>query len=164
MIRNVRLEDANALSKIYNYYILNTIVTFEEQSVCEGEMKDRIMANNPELPWLVCEDNTQIIGYAYASKWKERTGYKKTIETTIYLDPDYTLKGFGFKLYTELINRLKKNDYHALIGGISLPNNGSITLHEKLGFKKVAHFKETGFKFNEWVDVGYWELIVNSNN
>ncbi|BAX79424.1 phosphinothricin acetyltransferase [Labilibaculum antarcticum] len=78
-----------------------------------------------------------------------------------FIHLDATGKGIGTKLYQELIERLTKLDLHVAIGGISLPNDESIALHEKFGFEKVAHFKEVGYKFNKWVDVGYWELILN---
>ena len=103
------------------------------------------------------EDN-QIIGYAYASKWKERSAYRFSAETSVYLDINQIGKGIGSKLYEYLLNEIKKLEIHSVIGGISLPNKPSQLLHEKFGYKKVAHYKEIGFKFNQWIDVGYWQL------
>lgn len=161
MIRVVKPSDAKAIVEIYNYYILNTVVTFEESALSIGEMQTRITAKDPNMPWMVYEIENQVIGYAYASNWKHRSAYNLSLESTIYLDPKASDKGFGTKLYGALIKQLEHQKFHAIIGGISLPNEASIRLHEKLGFKKVAHFKEVGFKFNKWVDVGYWELLVN---
>lgn len=157
MIRNVNLDDAGQICEIYNYYVLNTIVTFEESPVAEEEMKDRI--RQIKLPWIVYVENSQVTGYAYASEWKSRCAYKNSLETTVYLKNGESGKGIGSLLYTELINRLKAMNYHALIGGISLPNEASIALHEKFGFDKIGQFREVGNKFDRWIDVGYWELI-----
>jgi L-amino acid N-acyltransferase YncA len=160
MIRSIKVEDAKSIAEIYNYYIVSTVVTFEVTPVSTQEMEERILASNKKLPWLVYEKNSQIIGYAYATDWKTRSAYKQTVETTIYIKANENGKGIGCILYSELINQLRKN-HHAIIGGISLPNEASIALHEKLGFQKVAHFNEVGFKFNKWIDVGYWELLIN---
>ena len=106
------------------------------------------------------EDEGQVVGYAYASRWKSRCAYRYSVETTVYLSSAATGKGFGSLLYEHLIAELRQRSIHSLIGGIALPNNASVSLHEKLGFEKVAHFKEVGWKFNQWIDVGYWELII----
>lgn len=164
MVRTVKLKDANEISEIYNYYILNSIVTFEETPVTVGEMREKIKSINSKLPWIVYEKDQQILGYAYASEWKSRCSYKYSVESTIYLRQGEEKKGVGTSLYTELIERLINIGFHVVIGGISLPNDASIALHEKLGFKKIAHFKEVGYKFENWVDVGYWELMINKKH
>ncbi|PHQ57526.1 MAG: phosphinothricin acetyltransferase [Lutibacter sp.] len=161
MIRSVKLEDAFKICEIYNHYVLNSVVTFEETPVEEGEMRKKIKALSSKLPWIVYEDGDQILGFAYASEWKSRSAYKHTTESTVYLKQGQSNKGLGSILYTALINQLIQHDFHAIIGGISLPNDASIALHEKFGFEKVAQFKDVGFKFGNWVDVGYWELIIN---
>jgi len=163
MIRKVKLEDAKEIAEIYNYYILNSCVTFEEIPVSIEEMGGRIQATFLKFPWLVYEKDMEIIGYAYASVWKPRSAYKHTIESTVYLKNEATKNGIGSLLYKELISQLTNLGFHAVIGGISLPNEASIALHEKFGFKKVAQFKEVGYKFKKWVDVGYWELLINKN-
>ncbi|MBK5209456.1 MAG: N-acetyltransferase [Flavobacteriaceae bacterium] len=164
MIRTVKFEDAQEIAEIYNYYILNSCVTFEEIPISIEEMSERIQAAHSKFPWLVYEKDKEIIGYAYASVWKPRSAYKYTIESTIYLKKEATKNGIGSLLYKELISRLTNLGFHAVIGGISLPNEASIALHEKFGFKKVAQFKEVGYKFNKWIDVGYWELLINKCN
>lgn len=161
MIRDVTLDDSKEIAEIYNYYILNSIVTFEEVQVTEDEIKKRIQLITLDFPWIVYLEDGKIIGFAYANKWKQRSAYKHATESTVYLKHGSFKKGIGTKLYHNLIERLKNNNFHAIIGGISLPNEASIGLHEKLGFAKVAHFKEVGFKFEKWVDVGYWELLIN---
>ncbi len=159
MIRSVNLNYADEICEIYNYYVQNTIITFEEKIVTPDEMTERIRDITKELPWLVFSENKTIVGYAFGSKWKSRCGYRRAVESTIYLLPDAEGRGIGTRLYTKLLNILRKKNYHAVIGGIALPNDKSIALHEKLGFGKVAHFKEVGLKFGKWIDVGYWELV-----
>ena len=164
-IRLAHSSDPTRIAKIYNYYIANTVMTFEENPITALDIQTRIEETKAEgLPWLVAEDgagnSAEVIGYAYASKWKGRCAYRHTVEVTVYLSKAATAKGWGTKLYQALFNELKQLSIHATIGGISLPNEASIALHEKLGMKKVAHFKEVGFKFGQWVDVGYWQAIL----
>lgn len=162
MIRSTVPEDAQSIVDIYNYYILNSHATFEITTIDSEEMAKRIkkVQEDFNLPWLVMEVENQIVGYAYATQWKARVAYSKTTETSIYLHKDEGGKGYGKPLYYELMNQLKALGYHAIIGGMSLPNPASQALHEKLGFKKIAEFKEVGFKFDRWIDVGYWELLL----
>ncbi|WP_053975468.1 arsinothricin resistance N-acetyltransferase ArsN1 family B [Mangrovimonas xylaniphaga] len=159
MVRNVEMSDAEEISNIYNYYIKNTVITFEEMPLSKEVMAERIKTNSAQYPWIVYEENNEILGYAYATAWKSRSAYRYAVESTVYLRYDQHGKGLGTQLYKSLINQLKKQKFHAVIGGIALPNDLSIALHEKLGFKKIAQFKEVGYKFEKWIDVGYWELI-----
>jgi phosphinothricin acetyltransferase len=160
MVRNVIPGDIQQICEIYNYYIQNTTITFEEETIDYNEMKKRIDEITASLPFYVYVDNEEVIGYSYASKWKGRSAYRFSVESTIYLKNDKTGKGIGTILYTALINDLRQRGIHAIVGGIALPNEKSQNLNEKLGFKKIAHFCEIGYKFNKWLDVGYWELIL----
>ncbi len=157
MIRTVKLNDAKPICDIYNYYIKNTTVTFEEEAVSTDEMENRINAISYEFPWHVYEVDGKVVGYAYVTKWKARTAYRYSVESTVYIDVNYKGRGIGTSLYKHLLEELKKRGFHSVVGGIALPNDASIALHEKLGFAKVAHFKNIGFKFDKWVDVGYWQ-------
>ena len=124
-------------------------------------MENRIKKISSKYPWFVYENtNGKILGYAYASSWKERCSYRYTAETTIYLDHLFTSKGIGIKLYNRLLDSLKAIDIHSVIAVISIPNEKSHNIHKKLGFKKAAHLKEIGYKFDKWIDVGYWEKIL----
>jgi len=160
MIRTVEIKDIQEVCSIYNYYIVNSTITFEEEPISVDEMKKRIFDVTPSYPWLIYEDQGIVLGYAYASRWKARAAYKHSVELSIYMSKDNVGKGFGKKLYEALLAELGKIDVHAVIGGMSLPNEQSKMLHESLGFKKIAEFKEIGYKFNKWIDVGYWELII----
>jgi L-amino acid N-acyltransferase YncA len=160
MIRNASASDARQLCDIYNHYVINSTVTFEEEPISTKEMSDRIDKVHSRLPWLVYEKENEVIGYAYATEWRSRIAYRYSAETTVYLKPGMHGKGIGSLLYKALIETIKPFSIHTLIGGIALPNDSSIALHEKLGFEKVAHFKEVGFKMNKWIDVGYWQLLL----
>lgn len=162
MIRDIHINDSKALAAIYNYYISHTCITFEEIPVTENDIKERIQSHNLNLPWIVYEENGEIVGYAYATEWKSRSAYKFSVESTVYLKQGSQGKGIGTILYRELLNRIAQSNIHAVIGGIALPNDPSVALHEKLGFEKVAQFKEVGFKFGKWIDVGYWELVLTN--
>lgn len=158
-IRNAEPRDAETIAKIYNHYVLNTIITFEEIAVTTEDMAKRIRdIQSANMPWLVAEENSQLIGYAYASTWKARAAYRHTLESTVYLDPLQVAKGVGTKLYEALFALLREQSIHTVIGVIALPNEASIVLHEKFGMHKAAHFSEVGFKFNRWLDVGYWQV------
>ena len=160
-IRKVLPDDAAEIAQIYNHYITETIVTFEEEAVTDNIIRERINeARMARLPWFVAEQDGEILGYAYGSKWKGRCAYRYSTEVTVYLKPDHAGKGIGTTLYSELLSALKSQGIHSAIGGIALPNEASVKLHEKMGFLKVAHFKEVGFKFNQWIDVGYWQSIL----
>lgn len=160
MIRSATLDDAARISEIYNHYVLHSTVTFEGQVVSADEMRQRIAEVLDGLPWLVWVENGVIQGFASASKWKVRSGYRHSVESTVYLAEGSTGKGMGSALYRALVAELRERRLHTVIGGVALPNDASVALHEKLGFKKVAHFREVGWKFDKWIDVGYWQLIL----
>lgn len=161
MIRPATPADVAAIARIYNHYVLNTTVTFEEESVTEAEMNGRLAdIQAARLPWLVAVEADHVLGYAYAGKWKARSGYRFSVESTVYLDPTATGRGYGTDLYSALLAMLRTHGVHAVIGGVALPNAASVALHEKLGFKPVARFHEVGWKFEQWIDVGYWQLIL----
>lgn len=157
-IRAATAQDAAAIAAIYNPYIAETTISFEEEQVSEVEMRARIAAvQDGGLPWLVLERDGEIAGYAYATKWRVRHAYRFSVETTVYLAAPHAGKGAGTALYTALLAQLRAAGCHLAIGGIAQPNAASVALHEKMGYRKVAHFGEVGFKFGRWIDVGYWE-------
>jgi phosphinothricin acetyltransferase len=158
MIRSATTQDVAALCAIYNHYIVHTIVSFEEEPVTETEFGARIAKiQGGGLPYLVAEENGALIGYAYASRWKERSAYRFCVEVSVYLAHTQTGKGCGTRLYEALFAELRKTQIRVVIGGIALPNPASVALHEKLGMKKVSHYPQVGYKFGQWIDVGYWQ-------
>lgn len=158
MIRPVAIADVSAIIQLYNYYIQNSTATFEEQPVTTEQMADRIIdIQNANLPWYVYEENGQILGYAYASTWKPRSAYRYSVETSVYIRHDAVGKGLGRQLYDVLFDDITKRGIHTALSIITLPNDASVSLHEKIGMKKVAHLEQVGFKFGKWIDVGYWQ-------
>jgi len=161
LVRPVTSGDAEAITRIYNHYILNTIITFEEQPISATEMAGRMEGvASAQLPWLVAEQHGNVLGYTYAGRWNSRYGYRFSVESTVYLDPAAAGRGVGSKLYGNLLDILRDMKLHVVIGGIALPNPSSVALHEKLGFRKVAHYREVGYKFDQWIDVGYWQASL----
>jgi phosphinothricin acetyltransferase len=160
MIRAVTIADAQAICGIYNPYIKHTVISFEENPITMQAMERRIRAISSVYPWLVCEEAGEVIGYAYVNQWKDRTAYGSSVEDSIYLKHGYEGKGIGACLLSRLLEAVEKTAIHAVVAGITLPNERSIALHEKFGFTRVAQFKEIGFKLHQWLDVGYWELLL----
>jgi L-amino acid N-acyltransferase YncA len=159
-IRPLTVADAAAIAGIYNHYVVQTTVTFEAEPVSAARMKERIEETIPSFPWLGLELEGELAGYAGASAWKSRCAYRYAVESTIYLRNDFTGKGWGTSLYRRLIDEVRRLGFHSMIGGVALPNSASERLHEKLGFKKIAHFEQVGWKFERWIDVAYWQLLL----
>jgi len=159
-IRGVTPEDAEAIRRIYNHYITKTVITFEEAEVSADEMARRIANVTEKFPWLVLEREGEVLGYAYTAPWHTRSAYRHSVESTIYLDPSATGQGLGLPLYKNLLDQLRLRPIHTVLASIALPNEASVGLHEKCGFEKVAHYKQIGFKFGRWVDVGHWQLMM----
>jgi L-amino acid N-acyltransferase YncA len=160
MIRYAKTEDAAEICKIYNHYVLGTMITFEEEPILADEMAQRIAETLQSLPWLVWEQDEGLQGFCYASKWKGRCAYRYSVESTVYVRADSIGRHIGFQLYRALLDELRQRKFHTVIGGIALPNDASVALHEKLEFEKVAQFREVGNKFDRWTDVGYWQLLL----
>lgn len=161
MIRNVTSQDAAQIAAIYNYYIRETVITFEETPLSEEDIKKRIdtlLAKG--YPYLVIEKDKQVIAFAYLNTWRARSAFDITLESSIYLSSDIQGKGIGEKLYRELIDQGRKLKLHSLVAAISLPNEISQKLHEKLGFKLVGNFREAGRKFGKLVDCEFWQLSL----
>lgn len=158
-IRKVELGDAAQIAEIYNYYILKTHHTFETAALSADEMNERIGETSEDYPFLVAEDEGEIQGYVYATQFKLRQAYKHSVEASIYVRNQAKQQGIGSKLYEQFLEELKETDVHAIMAGISLPNEASVKFHEKQGYEKVAHFKEVGYKLGRWVDVGFWEML-----
>ena len=161
MIRDANTNDAEVIAEIYNYYIENSVVTFEQEPIEAVEIIARMQKVwSAGYAWLVAEEKGQILGYAYSSRWQQRAAFQNSSEVTVYLSNSSHGQGWGTKLYSELFNRLRAGSTHMAIAGITLPNEESVALHEKFGMQKVAHFKQVGFKFDEWLDVGYWQTQI----
>lgn len=160
MIRRVKLEDAKAITTIYNEYVEHSVVTFDTEPLREEDMRSRIAEIAARFPYFVYEEDGRVTGYCYAHLWKERDAYKHTLETTVYMAPGYLGKGIGKMLMQRLIEECKREGYHALVACITEGNAASDSLHLGLGFKQVSHFEKVGLKFGRWLDVVDYELLL----
>ncbi|OEK08878.1 phosphinothricin acetyltransferase [Flavivirga aquatica] len=158
MIRSVSIGDTQALLDIYNYYVLNTVVTFDVEPLTLEMFQDKLKRISFEYPFIVYEENNEIFGFAYGSRFRPKPAYNHTVESTVYVKHMAHGKQIGTKLYTELIRQLKKTDVNTILGVLTIPNDISVRLHEKFGFVQVAELKEVGLKFGAWQDIGIWQL------
>lgn len=158
LLRDASAADAPAIAAIYNHFILNSTISFEEEAVDAAAIAQRIVdVHAAGLPWLVADVDGKVAAYAYATRWRARAAYRTSVESSVYVAPPQARRGLGKALYGALLERLREGGAHMVIGGIAQPNPASVALHEAMGFKKVAHFSEVGRKFGRWIDVGYWE-------
>jgi L-amino acid N-acyltransferase YncA len=158
MIRSAEPGDADRLCEIYNHYVRNAAATFEEEPVPVEEMRQRVEEVQKHFFWLVYEDGGDVVAYAYAAKWKARAAYRHSVELSVYVSPERHGRGIGKALYAELLRRLRDTDVHSVIGGVAGNNPASFALHLSFGFEQVAHFREVGYKFGQWIDVTYFQL------
>ena len=158
IIRLASAADAPQICEIYRPIVRDTAISFEETAPDADEIATRIAKTLEQYPWLVCEINRQIAGYAYGSPFRSRSAYQWTVETTVYVHSDYQRRGVSRALYTSLIAILRRQGYCNAIGVIALPNDGSVRAHETLGFRKIGVFENMGYKRNEWRDTGWWQL------
>jgi len=158
MIRPLDVNDAQQLLDIYNYYVLNTSVTFDIEVLTIENFKDKLNTIKSDYPFIVFEEDNKILGYAYGSKFRPKPAYNYVVESTVYVKHTAHGKQIGTKLYAELLQQLKNINLHTVLGVLTIPNDASIKLHEKFGFEQVANLREVGFKFGEWQHVGIWQL------
>ena len=159
-IRRASEDDAQKISEIYNWYVLNSTITFETAKVSLSEMKQRIREELMTYDWIVAELNQCVVGYAYYGSFRSRAAYCHTLESTVYLSPDSVGKGFGRVLYSALIRSADERGFRELIGVIALPNPASVGLHLSLGFREVGVLHRVGHKFERYVDVALWQRSV----
>jgi len=155
---NIRLAnntDAAAIAAIYRPYVEGSCISFEERAPDGGEIARRM--GSPIHPWLVLEDEGRVIGYTSTSPMRDRAAYRWSVETGIYLAPDAQGRGLGRQLLSTHIDTLERQGYVTIVAGISLPNDASVALHEKLGFTLSGVERGVGYKLGRWVDVGRWQ-------
>ena len=152
-VRPVSLEDAAAIAAIYNYYVQETVISFETEPLSAGQMGERIVQMAAGFPYLVCEVGGKVVGFAYAHLWKERAAYAQTWESTIYLHREWCAQGIGRCLMKNLLPLCRAAGCRALIACITAENKASVAFHESLGFRQVSHFPAVGCKFGRLLDV-----------
>lgn len=164
-IRAADPGDAAAIAAIYAPFVLSGTVSFETDAPDTRAMRQRMAASDGHYPWLVATngDGGGVLGYAYASRFRDRPAYKWVVETSIYMAGDAQQRGVGRLLYEALLDTLRAQGFTQAIGVISLPNDASITLHEQVGFRRAGVYREIGFKFGRWIDVGFWQRELNDS-
>jgi phosphinothricin acetyltransferase len=153
-------RDAAACAAIYEPYVRTTAVSFEDRPPGADAMAQRIERYGKTHQWIVAADRSQLVGYAYGCPHRERTAYRWATEVSVYVDPGFHRRGFGRALYEELLALLRAQGFYTACAGITLPNAGSVGLHESLGFRPVGIYRQIGFKLGSWWDVGWWQLAL----
>lgn len=156
-IRLATLADAPGINAIYAHYVRTGVASFEFTPPTDREMAERIGRIVGERPWLVYQEAGEIQGYAYAARHGERLAYQWSVDVSVYVHPDRRGNGLGRALYWELFQQLKALGYYNAYAGITLPNAGSVGLHESFGFIPVGIYRNVGFKLCRWWDVGWWQ-------
>jgi phosphinothricin acetyltransferase len=159
-IRAASAHDVDRLCAIYNHYVLNDVATFEETPVSADEMRKRVEDVQSAFSWLVYEADGPVLGFAYAGRWKPRAAYRHSVELSVYIDPECVGRGIGKQLYADLLRRLRETNVNSVIGGVAGNNALSVALHHSFGFEQVAHLRNVGYKFGRWIDVRYFQILL----
>ena len=158
-VRPATADDLKAVNDIYNHYVAESHITFDVEPMSMEQRREWFTHYGPagRHRLFVAEDGGRVVGFASSSRFRPKPGYLTSVETSVYLEPDATGRGAGARLYESLFKSLEGEDVHRAYAGIALPNPASIALHEKFGFKRVAHFTEQGRKFGRYWDVAWFE-------
>jgi len=155
-------HDAERVADIYRPYVEGSTISFEEVAPTAVEMAARIALVLELAPWLVAVDeNRRVIGYAYASRHRERAGYRWSVDLTAYVDPEWRGRGVGTALYGELVPTLRRQRFVNAYAGIGLPNPASVGLHESIGMSLVGVYEKVGWKLGQWVDVAWYGMRLS---
>jgi phosphinothricin acetyltransferase len=160
LFRFAQENDAAGVQSIYAPFCESTPVSFEITAPTVAEMAERIRHVSARFPWLICEHEGKAVGYVYASPHRERAAYQWSVDVTAYVAPGYRRAGVGRGLYTSLISISALQGYYKAYAGITLPNPGSVGLHEAMGFAPVGAYRGVGYKLGNWHDVGWWQLSL----
>jgi phosphinothricin acetyltransferase len=161
MIRLATKEDAKDILNIYAPYIQTTSFTFETEVPSVEAFAERINSYLQSWPWLVCEIDGIIAGYAYSSRYRERIAYQWCTESSIYIHNNFHRRGIAMALYSALLEILKRQGFRTVYAVINLPNEESVAFHVRCGFKWFATYEKVGYKLGRWKNVGWWQLSVN---
>jgi len=159
-IRVAKESDAAAVAAIYAPSVRETAISFEVDPPSEEEMQRRIRETLSRWPWLVCDRDGEVLGYAYASQHRARAAYQWSADVSVYIHADARRCGVGSALYAPLLEIVRQQGFYNAYGGITLPNAGSVGLHESFGFQPVGIYRAVGFKLGVWHDVGWWHLAL----
>lgn len=163
-IRLAHSNDCKDILAIYKYYVLNTAITFEYEVPSIAELEGRMKNIQVKYPYLVAEMDNRIVGYAYASDFRYRAAYQWSPESTIYIDKDFNGKGLGKLLYQKLFDVLRLQGFYNVFGGVALPNDASVALHRRLGFKEIGTYENIGYKFEKWHSTQWFQLMLKEHD
>lgn len=156
-LRLATVADAGEIAAIYAPIVRDTIISFEVDPPGAQEIARRIAYTLESFPWLVCEREGRVAGYAYASRHRDRLAYQWSADVSCYVHPDHRKHGIGKSLYQALLKIVARQGFHGAFAGITLPNAASIALHESVGFEHIGTYREVGYKLGAWRDVGWWQ-------
>lgn len=157
-LRAATPDDAAAIAGIYAPFVAASAVSFETEPPDAAAMRSRIEAGGELYPWIVAEgEDGALLGYAYAARFRERAAYRFTVETTVYLHREACGRGLEARLYAPLLATLEAQGFTQAIAAITLPNEASVRLHERLGFVPAGVYRQVGWKLGAWHDVGLWQ-------
>jgi L-amino acid N-acyltransferase YncA len=155
-LRLAETADAAEIAAIYAPVVRETVISFETAPPGDEEMANRIRTTLPTYPWLVCEDDGNLLGYAYAGSHRSREAYRWSVDVSVYVHSEYRRSGVGEGLYRVLFSLLEAQEFYNAYAGIALPNPASVGLHESLGFGHVGTYEDVGYKNGAWRSVGWW--------
>ncbi|MEH2235787.1 arsinothricin resistance N-acetyltransferase ArsN1 family B [Nostoc sp.] len=159
-IRLANESDTLKMLAIYAPVVRETSISFEIEPPSKTEFQQRIQNYQQQMPWLVCEINGELLGYAYATPYRTRAAYQWSVESSVYVNIEHHRKGVAKALYTSLFGLLQLQGYYNVFAAIALPNPASVAVHEAVGFSPVGVFRRVGYKFRAWHDVGWWQLSL----
>ncbi|MEH2449177.1 MAG: arsinothricin resistance N-acetyltransferase ArsN1 family B [Nostoc sp.] len=159
-IRLANESDALKMLAIYAPVVRETSISFEIEPPSETEFQGRIKNYQQQMPWLVCQINGELLGYAYATPYRTRAAYQWSVESSVYVNVEHRRKGVAKALYSSLFQLLHLQGFYNVFAAIALPNPASVAVHEAIGFSPVGVFCRVGYKFSEWHDVGWWQLSL----
>lgn len=160
IIRLATEADLPAINAIYNYYVRTSTCTYQYEPETEEARREWFAGKGEKYSVVVADENGEIIGWGALSPFRTREGYRFTVEASVYVRHDRQRKGIGRAIMQDLIERARKLGYRVMIGGASAEQTASIRLQESMGFEKVAHFREIGHKFDQWLDVVFMQLLL----
>lgn len=161
-MRSIRLVDpeldAVRVADIYRPHVVEGLVSFEEVPPTTEQMAERMRSTLARTPWLVAEEDGVVVGFAYAGRHRERAGYRWSVDISVYVDGPWHRRGVGRALYTELLDMLRRQGFVNVFAGITIPNPGSVGLHEQIGMRQIGVYEKVGYKFGEWHDVAWFGM------
>jgi len=163
VIRPADETDAARILSIYSPIVTDTAISFEVAPPTVEEMRTRISSTLARLPWLVCTEAEELLGYAYASQHRQRAAYQWSVDVSVYVRAEVQRRGVGRRLYGSLFEILRSQGYYSAFAGITLPNDASVGLHTRLGFEPVGVYRRVGYKLGRWHDVSWWQLALRAS-